>query len=96
MILVGDKKTLAHHEEFMIDQEKTFSLRHANRETGLNLHISTWFRYAAPGLRGEQLETIKKGGSTQTSREAIRRFFAALTERRYQIRRSEVLVVRQP
>ncbi len=75
----------------MIDHEKTFPLRRANRETGLDLHVSTWFRYAAPGLRGERLETIKKGGSTQTSREAIRRFFAALTERRYAIKRSATL-----
>lgn len=72
----------------MIDHEKTFPLRRANREMGLDLHVSTWFRYAAPGLRGERLETIKKGGSTQTSREAIRRFFAALTERRYQVKRA--------
>ena len=72
----------------MIEQEQTFPLREANRESGLDFHLCTWFRYAGRGLRGERLDTLKKGGSTQTSREAIRRFFAALTERRYQVKRS--------
>ena len=75
----------------MIEQERTFSLRQANRESGLDLHLSTWFRYLDPGLRGVRLEGIKKGGSTQTSREAIRRFFVALTERRYQVKRPATL-----
>ena len=71
----------------MIDQERTFPLRLANREAGLDQHISTLFRYANPGLRGIRLETIKKGGATHTSREALGRFFAALTERRYGVGR---------
>ena len=75
----------------MIDQERTFPLRFANREAGINLHLSTWFRYAYRGLQGIPLETIKKGGSTHTSREAIWRFFNALTEHRHGVKQQRSL-----
>jgi len=39
---------------------------------------STLWRWATAGLNGVRLETIKIGGTTCTSREALRRFFAAL------------------
>jgi hypothetical protein len=39
---------------------------------------STLWRWASAGLRGVRLETIKIGGSTCTSTQALARFFAAL------------------
>lgn len=43
------------------------------------IHPSTGWRWAERGLKGIRLETIKIGGVTCTSAEALRRFFAALT-----------------
>jgi hypothetical protein len=40
---------------------------------------STLWRWATGGLRGVRLETIKVGGSTCTSAEALARFFIALS-----------------
>jgi hypothetical protein len=39
---------------------------------------STLWRWAKIGVRGIRLETVKIGGTTCTSLEALRRFFAAL------------------
>ena len=39
---------------------------------------ATLWRWAAHGLRGVKLETVRVGGTTCTSVEALRRFFAAL------------------
>jgi hypothetical protein len=43
------------------------------------LHISTLYRWSQAGLHGVQLETIKIGGQTCTSLEALQRFFNALS-----------------
>jgi hypothetical protein len=39
---------------------------------------STIWRWATAGVRGIKLETVKVGGTTCTSREALQRFFARL------------------
>lgn len=72
----------------MIDRElePTFPLKHANRHCGVDVSLSTWFRWASPGLQGIRLETVKVGGATHTSEAAIKRFFGALTANRYGIR----------
>jgi hypothetical protein len=40
---------------------------------------ATMWRWAAHGLRGVKLETVRVGGTTCTSVEALGRFFAALS-----------------
>ena len=43
------------------------------------VHSSTVFRWVKRGLRGKKLETIKIGGVTCTSENALRRFFNSLS-----------------
>ena len=43
-------------------------------------HVSTLHRWATRGLRGVRLETVQVGGSKCTSREALDRFFSALSQ----------------
>lgn len=50
-----------------------------NRRRGKQPDISTLYRWAKVGLRGIRLETIKIGGQTCTSLEALQRFFDALS-----------------
>ncbi len=49
------------------------------RRKGKKPHIATLYRWASSGFRGVRLETIRIGGTLCTSREALDRFFAALT-----------------
>lgn len=49
------------------------------RRKGSRPHVATLYRWAQRGLRGVRLETIQIGGTTCTSREALQRFFDALT-----------------
>ena len=42
------------------------------------VHPATLWRWASHGVRGVRLETVKVGGTTCTSLEVLRRFFAAL------------------
>lgn len=49
------------------------------RRAGKKAHPSTLFRWAKDGMRGRKLETIRVGGTICTSREALARFFEALT-----------------
>ena len=44
------------------------------RSNGKRLHISAVYRWSLRGIRGVRLETVKVGGTTYTSREAIQRF----------------------
>ena len=44
------------------------------QSTGKRVHISAVYRWIDPGLRGVQLESIKIGGTTYTSTEALQRF----------------------
>jgi hypothetical protein len=51
-----------------------------SRRAGRPTHISCIYRWTTSGVRGVVLESIQIGGSRFTSREAISRFFAALTQ----------------
>jgi hypothetical protein len=55
------------------------------RRSGKKTHVCTLYRWATCGIKGIILETIKIGGTTCTSREALQRFFEALSEPRKQI-----------
>jgi hypothetical protein len=71
--------------------EETLTLRDAakiipGRRPGKKIDFSTLFRWANKGIRGPsgervRLETLKAGGFLITSREAIDRFFTALSAR---------------
>lgn len=50
-----------------------------NRRRGKRPDVSTLYRWAKVGLHGVRLETIKIGGQTCTSLEALQRFFDALS-----------------
>lgn len=74
----------------MIDlaTEQVYSLTDApsrfpfpTRRNGKKPHVATLFRWAKTGCRGVRLETIRVGGTTCTSTEAINRFCERLTER---------------
>lgn len=66
-----------------INREELLTLAQAARRipsrTGKGLHVSTVGRWALKGLRGVKLETIQVGGTKYTSKEAVQRFFDALT-----------------
>lgn len=49
------------------------------RPNGKRLHISAVYRWTLRGVRGVRLETVKIGGTTYTSREAIQRFSERLS-----------------
>lgn len=49
------------------------------RRRGRKTHVSTLYRWATVGCRGVTLETIQIGGTRCTSREALQRFFEALS-----------------
>ena len=64
--------------------EKVVSLAHAakllpRRRGGKRPHVSCIYRWTTAGCRGVILESIQVGGTRCTSREALARFFAALT-----------------
>jgi hypothetical protein len=50
------------------------------RRGGRGTHISTIYRWATLGIRGVVLESLQCGGGRATSREAMARFFARLTD----------------
>jgi hypothetical protein len=52
------------------------------RRAGRKAHVSTLFRWTSAGVRGVVLESVQCGGTRCTSREALDRFFQALTEQR--------------
>lgn len=49
------------------------------RPNGKRLHISAVYRWTLRGVKSTRLETVKIGGTTYTSREAIQRFSERLT-----------------
>lgn len=49
------------------------------RRAGKKCNVATIYRWTAVGIRGVRLESIQIGGSRCTSKEALSRFFAALT-----------------
>jgi hypothetical protein len=52
------------------------------RRRGRKCHVSTLFRWTTIGIRGVRLESLKCGGCRCTSREALQRFFEALSQPR--------------
>lgn len=68
-----------------ISTEKVITLTEAarglpRRRAGRPVHPSCLFRWSrAPGCKGIVLETVQIGGTRCTSREALARFFEALT-----------------
>lgn len=50
------------------------------RPNGNRLHISAVYRWTLRGIKGVVLETVRIGGTTYTSREALQRFSERLTE----------------
>lgn len=67
-----------------ISSETVLTLNNAaaelpRRRKGSRPHVATLYRWAQRGLRGVRLETIQVGGTCCTSREAMQRFFDALT-----------------
>jgi len=49
------------------------------RRAGKRPHVSCLYRWSKAGCRGVVLETLQIGGTRCTSREALARFFAALS-----------------
>ena len=49
------------------------------RRAGKKTHVSCFYRWTNAGCRGVILESIQVGGTRCTSKEAITRFFDALT-----------------
>src|SRR5262245_3868079 len=49
---------------------------------GRKAHVSCLYRWSTSGLQGVVLETIQVGGTRCTSREALQRFFEALSQPR--------------
>ena len=49
------------------------------RPNGKRLHISAVYRWTLRGVKGVVLESIRIGGTTYTSREALQRFSERLT-----------------
>ena len=51
------------------------------RRRGKRPHVSCLYRWTVSGCKGVVLESIQIGGTRCTSREALQRFFEALTAR---------------
>lgn len=74
----------------MIDiaQEQLISLRDVPkhvppRPNGKRIHLSAAYRWVMHGIRGVQLESIRIGGTTFTSVEALQRFAERLTQQAF-------------
>ena len=50
------------------------------RANGQRVHVSTVYRWIARGIRGVVLESLRVGGTTYTSVQAIQRFAERVTE----------------
>lgn len=50
------------------------------RASGKPVHISAVYRWVQRGVRGTRLETLKVGGTTYTTLEALQRFAEAATQ----------------
>src|SRR5262245_42131302 len=50
------------------------------RRAGRKCNLATLYRWTADGCRGIKLESLQVGGTRVTSKEALSRFFLALTD----------------
>jgi hypothetical protein len=64
-------------ESIVTLNEAARSLPH--RRAGRPVHLSCIYRWSQVGVKGIRLETVQIGGTRCTSREALQRFFDALT-----------------
>jgi hypothetical protein len=67
-----------------VNSERVISLADAakllpKRRAGKKPHVATLYRWVADGVKGIKLESIMVGSTRCTSREALQRFFDALT-----------------
>jgi Protein of unknown function (DUF1580) len=67
-----------------ISHETLIPLREAPRHLpcrpdGKRVHISAFYRWVSVGVRGVRLESLKVGGTTYTSLEALQRFAVQLS-----------------
>ena len=67
-----------------IDKENLIALHQLpkhlpRRPNGKTLHLSAVYRWCTKGVRGQVLETVRIGGTTYSSTEALQRFADALT-----------------
>lgn len=67
-----------------IEREELVTLAQAakfypNRRGGWGVDPATIWRHTTKGVRGERLDFLMCGGTRMTSREAVLRFFAAVT-----------------
>ena len=77
VILTGVEKLIDWQSEHVISLKEAARL--LPQRSGKPVHVSTLYRWVNPGLKGHVLETVQVGGTRCTSREALDRFFAALT-----------------
>jgi hypothetical protein len=65
-----------------VQSEAVLSLSEASRAVcpGRPVHLSTLYRWIAPGVRGQRLEAVRVGGRTLTSKEALTRFLSRLNQ----------------
>jgi hypothetical protein len=63
-----------------ITREQIRTLSQAAQELPGRPHVSTLWRWSRRGVRGVTLETVSIGGRRYTSREALGRFTAALSD----------------
>jgi len=73
-VTAGDAATQLSGEELL-------TLTDAAHETPGRPTVRTLWRWSSKGVRGVRLQTLKVGGRTFTSREALNRFLAELNER---------------
>jgi hypothetical protein len=66
------------HENLITFKEVTQHL--PKRPNGRRLHVSCIYRWSSKGINGVKLETIRIGGTTYTSLEALQRFADARTQ----------------
>jgi hypothetical protein len=62
-----------------LDRETVLTLTNATKHLpplrrGRKIHVSTLYRWASKGISGVRLETLRLGGTTVTSTEALQRF----------------------
>jgi hypothetical protein len=66
------------------DTEQVVSLSEATKivppRNGKRVAFTTLLRWTQRGIRGVKLESLRVGGTLCTSKEALQRFFAALSE----------------
>ncbi len=68
----------------MIDfeRERLLTFREASKMLQIDVHVSTWHRWAMRGVAGQRLKTVCVGGRRRTTERYVREFFEAVTAAR--------------